>query len=299
MKVPISAIALLALLSTSTPALAGRSPIVQLTPANVRALRLELATASPRTLHAYHTFYGTFTLPPGAEAVVTPRIRGRVTALYATIGQHVQQGAPLARVQSLLAGDPPASVLVHAPITGVVETRPAILGEGVVPGVPLYRLIKPQSLWLKAYVYQDAIGSVRLGQEAIIRALGVATRLRGRVVMMAPRINPRRGAQTIWLSLASTPTALKPALFARARVVVSTAKDVAVPRTAIVNVNGHRAVFIAVGHGRFHYTPIGTGLCEHGYCETLKLKAGARIVTQGSAELYTLWLTGGKLKADS
>ena len=299
MKIPVSATAVLALALTTVPALAHRSPIVQLTPANVHALALKLAPARMRTLHAYRTLYGAFTLPPSAEAVVTPRIRGRVTALYATIGSYVHRGAPLASVQSLLVGNPPASVLVHAPMSGVVDTRPAILGEAVVPGTPLYRLIKPHRLWLKAYVYQEDIASIHLGQDASIRALGVAAKLRGRIVMMAPRIDPRRGAQTIWLSLASTPAALKPALFARARITVATARTVAVPRAAIVDVNGRRAVFVAAGPGRFRYTPVGTGLCEHGYCGVTGLKAGARVVTQGNAELYTLWSTGGKLKADS
>ncbi len=298
-KIPVGAAAILALALSTVPALARRSPVVRLTPANMRALALRLAPTRVRTLHAHETFYGAFTLPPGAEAVVTPRIRGRVTALYATIGGYVHRGAPLARVQSLLAGNPPASVLVHAPMSGVVDARPAILGEAVVPGTPLYHMIKPRRLWLKAYVYQKDIASIRLGQKASIRALGIAARLQGRVVMMAPRIDPRRGAQTIWLSLASTPAALKPALFARARITVATARTVAVPRAAIVDVNGRRAVFVAAGPGRFRYTPVGTGLCEHGYCGVTGLKAGARVVTQGNAELYTLWSTGGKLKADS
>lgn len=299
MKIPISMIAVLALALTTVPALARRSPTVHLTPANVRALSLKLTPARVRTLRAYHTFYGSFTVPPGAQAVVTPRIQGRVTGLYAMVGDYVYRGAPLARVQSLLVGNPPANVLVHAPISGVVDTRPAILGEAVVPGTPLYRLIKPHRLWLKAYVYQEDIASIHIGQEASIRALGVATKLHGRVIQMAPRIDPRRGAQTIWLSLASTPPTLKPALFARVRIRVRTARTVSVPKTAIVDVNGRRAVFVAVGPGRFHYTPIGMGICEHGYCGASGLKAGARIVTQGNAELYTLWLTGGKLRADS
>ncbi|MHB1512645.1 MAG: efflux RND transporter periplasmic adaptor subunit [Acidiferrobacter sp.] len=298
-KIPVGATAILALALTTVPALARRSPVVQISPANMQALAPRLAQARVRTLRAHRTFYGAFTLPPGAKAVVTPRIRGRVTALYATIGSYVHRGAPLARVQSLLVGNPPASVLVHAPMSGVVDTRPAILGEAVGPGTALYYLIKPDRLWLKAYVYQKDIASVRVGQKASIRALGVAARLRGRVVMMAPHIDPRRGAQTIWLSLAATPPTLKPALFARARIIVGIARTVAVPRAAIVDANGRTAVFVATAPGRFRYTPIGVGLCEHGYCGVSGLKAGARVVTQGNAELYTLWLTGGKLKADS
>ena len=298
-KIPVIAAIVLALTLTAIPALAQRSPVVHLSPAKRQALGLKLVHARMRTLHAHRTFYGDFTLPPNAEAVVTPRIRGRVTALYATVGDRARRGAALARVQSLLVGSPPPSVIVHAPMDGVVATRPAVLGEAVAPGTLLYRLIEPHRLWLKAYVYQQDIGAVHRGQEAHIQALGVTTPLRGHVVMVAPRVNPRRGAETIWIALARPQVALKPALFARARITVATARTVAVPSGAVVDVNGRHAVFVAIGHGRFRYTPVTLGLREHGYCGTSGLKVGARVVTQGNGELFALWMTGGKLKADS
>ena len=298
-KIPVVAAGALALALTTVPALARRSSIVHLSPANIHALGLRFMSARMRTLHARHTLYGDFTLPPDSEAVVTPRIRGRVTALYATVGATVRRGAPLARVQSLLVGNPPPSVIVHAPMSGVVETRPAVLGEAVAPGTLLYRLMKPHRLWLKAYVYQQDVAVVHRGQEARIRALGVATPLEGQIVMVAPRVNPRRGAETIWIALDHPPVALRPALFARASVTIASKRAVAVPSHAVVNVGTRHAVFVAIGGDRFRYTPVTVGICERGYCVVSGLEAGARIVTQGNAELYTLWMTGGKLKADS
>ena len=298
-KIPVVAATALALALTTVPTFAQRSPIVHLSPANIRALDLKIISAQMRTLHAHRTLYGDFTLPPDSEAVVTPRIRGRVAALYATVGATVRRGAPLARIQSLLVGNPPPSVIVHAPMSGVVETRPAVLGEAVAPGTLLYRLMKPHRLWLKAYVYQRDVAVVHRGQEARIRALGITTPLQGRVVMVAPRINQRRGAETIWIALTHPPAALRPALFARAHVMVASAQTVAVPSHAVVDVGNRHALFVAIGGDRFRYTPVTVGIREHGYCGVPGLKAGARVVTQGNAELYTLWLTGGKLKADS
>ena len=298
-KTPVTAAIVLALTLTAIPALAQRSPVVHLSSAKRQALGLKLVHARMRTLHARRTFYGDFTLPPNAEAVVTPRIRGRVTALYVTVGDRVRRGAALARVQSLLVGSPPPSVIVHAPMDGVVATRPAVLGEAAAPGTLLYRLMKPHRLWLKAYVYQQDVAVIHQGQEARIRALGVTTPLQGRVVMVAPRVNPRRGAETIWIALTHPPAALRPALFARAHVMVASAQMVAVPSNAVVDVGNRHALFVAIGGDRFRYTPVTVGIREHGYCGVSGLKAGARVVTQGNAELYTLWLTGGKLKADS
>ena len=298
-KIRVLAAGALALALTTVPALARHAPVVRLSPANMRALGLKFTAARMRTLHAHRTFYGDFTLPPDTEAVVTPRIRGRVTALYATTGTMVRRGAPLARIQSLLVGNPPPSVVVHAPMGGVVETRLAVLGEAVAPGTLLYRLMKPHRLWLKAYVYQQDVALIHRGQQARIRALGVAAPLRGHVVMVAPRINPRRGAETIWIALGHPPAALRPALFARAAITIADARAVAVPTRAVVDVGSRHAVFVAMGSGRFRYTPVRVGIRERGYCGVSGLKVGARVVTQGNAELYALWMTGGKLKADS
>ncbi len=298
-KIPVTAVLVLALTLVTLPALARRSPIVHLSPVNRRVLGLKVVLARMRTLHAHRTFYGDFTLPPDAEAVVTPRIRGRVTALYALVGERVPRGAPLARVQSLLVGNPPPTMTVHAPMAGIVETRPAVLGEAVGPGTLLYRLMESRRLWLKAYVYQQDVGVVHRGQQARIRALGVAAPLQGRVVMVAPRVDPRRGAETIWIALDHPSVTLKPALFARTSITVASARAVAVPAHAVVDVGRRHAVFVAIGGDRFRYTPVAVGICEHGYCGVAGLKAGARVVTQGHAEIYALWLTGGKLKADS
>ncbi len=298
-KIPVVAVGALALALTTVPALARRSPIVHLSPANISALGLKIISARTHTLHARRTLYGDFTLPPDTEAVVTPRIRGRVTALYATVGAAVRRGAPLARIQSLLVGNPPPSVVVHAPMSGVVETRPAVLGEAVAPGTLLYRLMKPHRLWLKAYVYQQDVAVVHRGQGVRIRALGITTPVQGQVALVAPRINPHRGAETIWIALDHPQATLRPALFARASVTVASARQVAVPSDAVVAVGTGHAVFVAIGGDRFRYTPVTVGIREHGYCGVSGLKAGARVVTQGNAELYTLWMTGGKLKADS
>ncbi|MHB1565745.1 MAG: efflux RND transporter periplasmic adaptor subunit [Acidiferrobacter sp.] len=292
-------VVIILLAATLAPAYAQRSPWIRLSAANMRAVGLRLATTRRRVLHERHTLYGYFVLPPGATATVTPRIRGRVTALYATIGDRVHRGAPLARIESLLVGTPPPSVIVHAPLTSVVETRPAILGEVVAPGTLLYRLIKPRVLWLKAYVYQNEIDAIHRGQPVRIRALGISDTMHGRIVMISPRINPRRGAETIWIAITGPHAPLKPALFARALVTVATVDAPTVPSAAVLDVDGHEAVFVATGGGRFHYTPITVGIREGQYVAIPHLAPGTRVVTQGNTELYTLWATGGKLRADS
>ncbi len=293
---------LLALIMTALvvhplPARAARTPWVRLSAAAARAIALREVPVRTRVLRERRTLYGHFVLPPGAEAVVTPRIRGRVTALYATIGEHVRRGAPLARIESLLVGTPPPSVVVHAPLSGVVEARPALLGEAVAPGTLLYRLIDPKTLWLKAFVYQKDIALIHHGRRVRIRALGLSRPLTGRVTLIAPGINPRRGSETVWIRLVGPKAPVKPRLFARARVTVARARALSVPQGAVLRVNGRRAVFVSAGHGRFRYTPVVTGIHARGFVAVSGLARGSRVVTQGNAELFAIWTAGGRLRA--
>lgn len=74
-----------------------------------------------------------------------------------------QAEAALAQVDALLA----QSVVV-APFGGTITRRPREPGEIVSPGVPVVTVANLGDRWVRIYVREDAIGRVRLGQEATI-----------------------------------------------------------------------------------------------------------------------------------
>lgn len=74
-----------------------------------------------------------------------------------------QAEAALAQVDALLAQS-----LVVAPFGGTITRRPREPGEIVAPGVPVVTVANLGDRWVRIYVREDAIGRVRLGQEATI-----------------------------------------------------------------------------------------------------------------------------------
>ena len=277
-----------------------RPMYVTLSPNGAQTIGLTSVPVARRALIDQRTLYGYFVVPPNREALVMPRIRGRVSALYATVGTFVHRGARLARIESLLVGNPPPSVIVHAPENGVIEERPVLLGQSVTPKTVLFHLIAPQVLWLQAHAYQDEIAGLAIGQQARIQPLGFQhAQFRGQIVQISPRINPRSGTETIWIAVANAKNQLRPRLFAKAHVVLRTIQAATVPESAILAVNNQQAVFVVTSNNRFRYVPITTGVTEQGYTEVFGVPVDARVVTRGNGELYTLWITGGKLKADS
>jgi HlyD family secretion protein len=55
---------------------------------------------------------------------------------------------------------------ILSPRNAVVQVRNVEQGEVVAPGTALYTLVDPQDIWLRAYIPQDQIGHVRVGQTA-------------------------------------------------------------------------------------------------------------------------------------
>jgi HlyD family secretion protein len=58
---------------------------------------------------------------------------------------------------------------IHAPIAGIVDVRPVRVGEVVTPGQPLFTLINPDDLWVRADVEETYIDRVRIGDTLTVR----------------------------------------------------------------------------------------------------------------------------------
>jgi HlyD family secretion protein len=59
-----------------------------------------------------------------------------------------------------------AKLVITSPINGVVDTRSAEPGEVMVPGAPLFTLIKEDDLTITVYIPENRYGTILLGQSA-------------------------------------------------------------------------------------------------------------------------------------
>ncbi len=76
---------------------------------------------------------------------------------------------------------------IIAPDDGVVLTRYADPGEALASGTPVVSLGLVHRPWIRAYVGDRAIASVKLGQQVRVRLDGYPTPLPGRIVEIASR----------------------------------------------------------------------------------------------------------------
>lgn len=269
---------------------------VALSAVQQKAIGLQTVAADFRPLADLLSLNGEVRLAPGRQADVSPRISGQITALYVNLGDPVKAGQRLARVQARLVGDPPPSVDITAPMSGVVDTQNVALGQSVDPATVLYRISDRSQVAVVARLFEEDAGKVKPGQQARIHTLSYPDRVfTGKVSLIGPSLDPQSRTLEVWIKVANPGGLLKPNLFAQASIVLkANAAALAIPRAAIIEANGEKFVFVRENK-QFNRVEISTGSSDDQFVEvTDGLVPGDDVVTQGNRQLYTLWLTGGK-----
>lgn len=273
---------------------------VQLSAGQQKAIALQWVTASVRPLPRVLNLNGEVQLLPNRQADVSLRISGQVKALYANPGDTVKLGQRLAQVQSRLVGDPPPSVTITAPMGGVIDARNVVLGQAVEPNTALFHISDRSQVIVAARVYEDDLGKVKVGQETHVRVLSYPRQVfSGKITLIDPNLDPSSRTVKVWIELANPQGLLKPNMFARAGVILQRNESaLAVPTSAVIEANGEKFVFVREGE-KYKRVEVTLGATDDEYSEvTDGLVPGDQVVTQGNRELYTMWLTGGKMKGE-
>jgi multidrug resistance efflux pump len=125
---------------------------------------------------------------------------GRIVAARFEVGQPVQAGQEMAviRIPQELdmpmggtmvleepsAGDRLASV--RAPFSGVVVARLSHVGGTVAAGQPIYSVVDPNRVWIKANIEETKLARLRAGQEVAVHVDALGHGISGRVSAITP-----------------------------------------------------------------------------------------------------------------
>lgn len=269
---------------------------VQLSAQQKQAIALQSVPTEVRPINQELNLNGSVELLPNRQADVSLRISGQVKALYANLGDTVKAGQNMAKVESRLSGDPPPSITITAPMSGVVDARNVALGQAVEPNTVLFHISDRSQVIVVARVYEEDLGKIKLGQEARVHVLSYPDQtFAGKVTLIDPNLDPLSRTIKVWVEITNEQGLLKPNMFARSNIILQrNDAALAVPNTAIVEANGEKFVFVAEGN-TYHRVEVTIGAKDDAYSQiTEGLVPGDEVVTQGNRQIYTLWLTGGK-----
>ena len=201
-------------------------------------------TAGPATITEALTLTGRVQTDPERVARVRARFPGVVQDIAVRLGERVQAGAVLARIQS---NESLQTYALQAPIGGIVLRRD--IQRGMATGdAPLFVIADLSRVWVELDVFARSLGKVRIGQAVRIEGLGAGPDLAGRIDWIAPLAAHASQSVQARVVLDNPDGTLRPGQFVRARVTVAEHPvALAVRQSAIQRFRDFQVVFARFG----------------------------------------------------
>ena len=218
---------------------------VELNDAKLAAAGVELAKAGPGTLRDSLILNGI--LQPNQETLVqvTPRFPGIAREIHKRVGDKVEKGALLAKVESN------QSLTVYelrAPLAGTVIDRQVALGEHVGEQKPTFTIADLSTVWVDFSVYRRDLNRVQVGDTVIIDAEDGGPAIEARISYVSPVGSADTQSALARTVVNNTDLRLRPGLFVTGRLLLS-AKPVtiAIKSSALQTHENRTVVFVRVG----------------------------------------------------
>ncbi|MCB1982199.1 MAG: efflux RND transporter periplasmic adaptor subunit [Rhodoferax sp.] len=176
--------------------------------------------------------------------------------------------------------------LTHArllsPLDGLVIERLAEPGSTVTLGMPILKLVDPQTLWVATRVDESVVGRVQVGQPASIR-MRTGQTVAGKVARIARRSDAATRELDVFVAFDELPRHF--AIDQQAEVGIDTGAEpgIVVPTQALTrDVDGRQGVLLVVD-GRTRFQPVQTGGAdEHGVLVRSGLETGQALVADSA-----------------
>ncbi len=180
--------------------------------------------------------------------------------------------------------EPGSTLVIPAPMDGIVTERTVTAGESVNADENLYTLADTQRLWLWVNVTESDLSRIQRGQRVEAQVPTFPGQIfSGRISFVPPELDEKTRTAKALVIIENQRRKLRPAMFAQVRVVTSRATTLTVPSSALQKVEDLDVVYVQEGPAEFERRPVALGQRSGNRVQVLEgLKAGERIVTENS-----------------
>lgn len=238
---------------------------------------------------------GRIEVVPAKVAVVASRVSGRVIELTVAPGDSVQGGAEVAKVESRQPGNPPPSIPLTAPISGLVTKSDIRLGDPVEPDRALLEVTDLSEVYAVARVPEHYAGQIQPGAMAYIRVSAVpGQEFQGKLLRFGTSADVESGTIDAIYALTNAEGRLRAGMRAEFSIVLSKRTGVlSIPREALQGDPASRVVYVKDFDldNAFIKTPVVVGKINDRFAEIISgLFPADEVVTRGA---YSLGFAGG------
>jgi multidrug efflux pump subunit AcrA (membrane-fusion protein) len=258
--------------------------------ASVKNLGIETVEAEETTFEETVFVLGRIKVLPGNKAIVSSRIPGRALSVLALPDHEVAKGEELVRVESRQPGDPPPTVGLTAPISGIIAKVDIAVGQPITPDQSLIEIADLSTVHALARVPEHLASKLKEGLKAHIRVPGFPGKVfEAELEHIGAYAEGESGTIEAAFHVPNPEKLLRPDMRAEFHIVVSSRDGVmSIPRTAVQGDVASRFVYIKdyeLKHA-FMKTPVVLGATNQEFVEVTKgLIAGDEVVTRGAYSL--------------
>lgn len=175
---------------------------------------------------------------------------------------------------------------VTAPFTGRIVTRHIDLGANVNTGTPLFVLADFNPLLARVHVPAKEFNKLKQDQAVDLVLESNGERMRGRIKLISPTIDPASGTIKVTIEVHDYPTGTRPGDFAQVSIVTERREQrTLVPKIALVSDREERVVYVYQDSTAARRV-VEVGFEDDSNAEILAgVEVGERVVTKGQRSL--------------
>jgi multidrug efflux pump subunit AcrA (membrane-fusion protein) len=287
---------ILFLLTTSLLATAaGTSKTVILDENGVKNLRIETQVVEETTFEESLFALGEIEIYPGRRAVISSRVPGRALEVYIKNDHPIEKGETAILVESRQPGNPPPTISLPSPISGLVSETHIAPGEPVDPEKVLAEVLDLSEVYAIARVPQHLAGRLKQGQIARISVSAVPGRtFDAELEHLGAVADASSDTVEAAFHVSNPDFTLRPGMRAEFSIVVGKKEGVfSIPRAALQGDATNRFVYVKDFEipNAFVKTPVVVGSLNVSNAEIVSgLLPADEVVTRGG---YSLAFAGG------
>ena len=176
------------------------------------------------------------------------------------------------------------SIMLRAPVDGVILRIGAESGAAVEAGTMLFEIGEPNNLRAVADVFEADLPFVRTGATAQLRIASVPTPLTGKVTSVSGAIQTDLRRASVFIDLDKTNVPIKSGMFAKATIQAFDTPQIVLPATAVLIKDGKQyVVYVQNKDGSFVSRNVTIGTSHEGMVSILDgINEGDKVVTSGA-----------------
>ena len=264
--------------------------IVQIPHEAEHNINLKTEKASSRKIDVIISAIGIAQNIPEQQAEVSSRIDGKVVELYVKPDSFVKKGEPIAKIESLLYGNPPPSTTLYAQISGIVESLNVSLGTPVSPNLTIAKIANTSKIYAVANVWESAVSKLKIGQTARIKFEAYPEKTYvGKLVKFASSLDKNTSTLSAYFEIDNPDGRIKQSMRAFFSIAIdSNPAKVAINKNALLGEHGNYSAFVQLcpNDKVYERRNVVLGKSDDNYVEILHgIKENEVVATNGAYQL--------------